>query len=258
MSLTNRRDFLSLLGGVGVLAASDLNIKPASAEDRPDGGHKFYANGMVRPFAGNTIICHLPQQGPESTYFNALLDIYREAPKFGFTHKAAMLPPSSYHMTVFGGADDLGRGPGQWPEDVPRDLPIAECNRLMAERLKSFNLETALPIRMRIDTSDPAPDANTLKMRLLPLDSAENAKIRKLRSRLSDCLKIKSSSDYGFHSTLGYWVTNLSPSEQRECHDTLKSWQDRVAALCPVINLGAPEYCTFRDMFAFNRLFYLK
>lgn len=260
MSFTNRRDFLTLLGGVGVLAASGLRTTPASAQKtRPDGGLKFNRDGQVVTFAGNTIVCHLPQQGPEATCFNALLDIYREAPKFAFTHKAAMLPPSSYHMTVFNGADDLGRRPGRWPEDAPQDMSMEACNRLVAERLKTFRLLTDLPIRMKVDLSEPGPDANTLNLRLLPLDSVESAKLRKLRSRLSDCVKIRSADPdaYGFHVTLAYWVAPLSAAEQRECDTTLKIWREGVAALCPVINLGAPEYCTFKDMFAFNRQFYL-
>lgn len=76
----------------------------------PDVGSKFDADGRVRPFAGNTVVCHLPQQGEHADAFEAMLDIYREAPSHPFMRKVALLPPSSYHMTVMGGANDTPRG----------------------------------------------------------------------------------------------------------------------------------------------------
>src|SRR6202012_873617 len=93
-----------------------------------DVGRKFFANGRVRPFAGNTIICHAPQQGDGAGYFNALLDIYRDAVVLPYAKKIALTPPSSYHVTIFGGANDQERKPGLWPKAMPLDASMAECN----------------------------------------------------------------------------------------------------------------------------------
>src|SRR3546814_7288625 len=93
----------------------------------PDVGSKFYADGRVHPFPGNTVICHVPQQGEHSGCFNALLDIYREAPAHPFVRKITLLPPSSYHMTIFGGANDKPRERKSWPADLPIDMPIERC-----------------------------------------------------------------------------------------------------------------------------------
>jgi hypothetical protein len=264
---SGRRAFLGLMGGVASLAATPgmALARPqeqarSQPEFPPDIGRKFHPDGRVQRFDGNTIICHLDQQGPNSTLFDSLLDIYRDAPAHRFMDKVTLLPPSSYHMTVFGGANDPDRRPGVWPADLPLDLPMAECDRILGERLRAFRLECDLPFRMKVDLSEPGPQERPLTLRLLPYDDAENAKLRRLRDRLAQTLAIRSPTHdaYRFHVTLAYLIRWLTPDEQAAFRDTLMAWQQVVAAACPVIELGAPEYCTLKDMFAFSRQFYLR
>ncbi|MDV6330061.1 DUF1868 domain-containing protein [Asticcacaulis sp. 201] len=260
LTLSNRRGFLGLMAGAGAILGTGLASSMAYAQAGTDVGRKFFADGRVRPFAGNTIVCHLPQQGEPSKPFHALLDIYRNAPTYPFSSKLAWLPPSSYHMTVFGGANDQGRGrAGQWPDDIKPDTPMDDCNRILGDRLRRFKLDTVLPIRMRFDLDEPPADANALKLMLLPKDAAENARLRDLRNRLADCLKIHSPTHdaYGFHISLGYWLAGLTPQEQEALATSQRLWRHASAAAAPVIALGAPEFCLFKDMFAFERQFYL-
>lgn len=262
-----RRAFLGLMGGAAGLAATPSpanarthgQVQP-QAEVPPDVGRKFYPDGRVQRFDGNTVICHLDQQGPNATLFNTLLDIYREAPAHQFMDKVTLLPPSSYHMTIFGGANEKDRRPSAWPADLPLDLPLAQCDRILGERLRAFRLECDLPFRMRVDLSEPGQGERPLTLRLLPYDDAENAKLRRLRDRLAETLAIRTPSHdaYRFHVTLGYLIRWLSPEEQTAFRNTLAMWRQTVAAACPVIELGAPEYCALTDMFAFSRQFYLR
>jgi hypothetical protein len=222
-----------------------------------DVGRKFFANGQVRPFAGNTLICHAPQQGERSAYFNALLDIYREATVLPFAHKIAFTPPSSYHMTIFGGANDQDRRPGLWPGALPLDAPMETCDQWMAEQLKAFFLDCALPLRMKVDLAPPVEAPFVL--RLIPCDDAENARLRKLISRLADTLQIfpKDIDTYRFHTTLGYSIQWLDDKEDAMFQALMAKWRRDVAAKSPQILMGAPEFCIFKDMFAFQRQFYL-
>jgi hypothetical protein len=262
----DRRAFLGLMGGAAGLAATPAlalarsqDQGRAQAEFPPDIGRKFYPDGRVQRFDGNTVICHLDQQGPNATLFNALLDIYREAPAHQFMDKVTLLPPSSYHMTIFGAANDQDRRPGAWPADLPLDMPMTECDRILGERLRGFRLECDLPFRMKVDLSEPVPGERPLTLRLLPYDDAENAKLRRLRDRLAETLAIRTPSHdaYRFHVTLGYLIRWLTQDEQAVFRDTLATWRHRVALACPVLELGAPEYCTLKDMFAFSRQFHL-
>jgi hypothetical protein len=263
-----RRDLLASQGRRALLRASaglaiaGLAAK-ATAADRPayppDVFSKFHPDGRPYPFAGNTIICHLDQQGGRSAAFDALLDIYREIPILPFARKVAWLPPSSYHVTIFGGANDRPRLKTSWPADLPVNMPIAECDRLLGERLKGFALKSDLPIRLKVDLEQVPDPARPLTLLLLPVDPAEHAKLRDLRDRLSRLLAIRAADhdSYRFHISLGYPIAWFTESEARALQAVWRRWTHAVAGQAPAIELGAPEYCLFDDMFAFHRQFYL-
>ena len=225
----------------------------------PDVGRKFFADGRVHPFPGSTIVCHVEQQGPNAGYFNALLDIYRDAPRYAFTRKLTMLPPSSYHMTLFDLVTDAGRTEDRWPDGLALDASIADCNRYLADRLRAFQIGTPPRFAMRVAPYVPVEREPTLAIRLEPANEEERARIRDLRERLSTYVGIRAPNhdSYGFHTTLGYFLQWLTPGELVELRSILSDWQSRVAAAAPEIVFGAPEFCTFADMFAFNRQFFL-
>ena len=257
---SNRRDLLKLaaastayLAGGGAAEAEVAHATPVPA----DVGRKFFANGRVRPFAGNTIICHAPQQGDQAAYFNALLDIYRDAVALPYARKIALTPPSSYHVTIFGGANDQERQPGLWPRAVPLDAHMGDCNAWVGERLKAFSLDCALPLRLKIDLAPPMEAPFVLRLR--PVDAQEDAKLRTLIARLSAALGIAPPQidAYRFHTTLGYSLQWLDADEDRDFQGRMTAWRAAVARTCPEIQLGAPEYCLLDDMYAFHRQFYL-
>lgn len=266
----SRRRILQLAGATAVGASRPIastvaafTSARAAAADRPHEppavGFKFARDGHVLPLPGNTIICHLPQQGDKAACFSALLDIYRQAPAHAFMRKITLTPPSSYHMTVFGAATGNDRCAGLWPEGLPTDAPMPACDRLLAEKLHGFKRDCALPLRMRVDLGELDENHVPLKLLLLPVDDTENKKLRTLRNRLSATLGIRGPDhdDYVFHITLGYLIRWLTPEEHLTFRNEMRRWREMVAARCPVIELGAPEFCTFGDMFAFQRQFYL-
>ncbi|RVT93478.1 DUF1868 domain-containing protein [Sphingomonas crocodyli] len=257
---TDRRHFLELMaaGATAIVGASNP-AQAARGPYPPDVGSKFYADGRVHPFAGNTVICHVPQQGEHAACFDALLDIYREAPKHAFLRKVALLPPSSYHMTVFGGANDRPRLPKSWPADLSLDMPMAQCTEILTERLKTARIDCRVPIKMRVDPSQDPTNGAPLTLRLLPADAAEHSKLAELRRAIADATKIPlpAPDTYRFHISLGYFIAWLNAAEEASFITTFNRWAHELAAKSPVITLGAPEFCTFHDMFAFHRILYL-
>jgi hypothetical protein len=255
----SRRD---LVLGAGMLAGAA--IAPAAVMqhgDRPrDVGRKFFADGRVMPFAGNTIICHLPQQGAGSEAFAALLDIYRDLPRHGFARKMTALPPSSYHMTVIGGANDKDRRRPLWPEGVPLDASMADCDAVLAARLREVRLgEAAGPYRMKVDMTEPGATELPLTIRLVPADAETQAKLHQARAIIGAAIGIpvRQPDRYGFHITLGYAIHWLDADENAAFRAVLAEWKRAIAKRAPVISLGAPEYCLLDDMFHFARQFYL-
>ena len=254
----DRRNLLqsSLLGLSALAVPTPLWAGSAASSDTQ---RKFFANGQVAPFHGNTIVCHLDQQGQNTALFDALLDIYRQLPALRFARKITALPPSSYHMTIFGGANHPERKPGLWPTSIPLDTPIEECTRILGERLEKAKLGPIAPIRMRVDLSNPVERENPFTIRLLPIDEAENQRLRALRNRLSEILEIRSPNHdlYRFHVTLAYLIRRLDASELREFRAEYKARHAEVAERCPIIELGQPEYCSLEDMFHFKRLAFI-
>ncbi|MDF4005086.1 DUF1868 domain-containing protein [Luteibacter sp. PPL201] len=250
-----RRHWLRL-GGTALAGLSLLTCARAATPHAV--GHKFFADGRVKPFGGNTIICHLPQQDAGYASFDALLDVYRDFPHHPFMAKMAPLPPSSYHMTVLGCADDEHRKPGLWPHGVPMDAPMAECDALLMQRLTSFSLDCELPLRMRVDDQRPGPGEG-LRIEMAPVDAAEERKLRRLRDQLADLTGIRAPDHdrFTFHISLAYLVGELHAEEREALERARRAWHTELARKVPVWHLGAPEFCTFDDMFAFRRRMYL-
>lgn len=255
----SRRDFLGATG-MGLVMAGSASAEPAPAKAPRDVGRKFFANGQVRPFAGNTIISHLPQQDGGYQAFNAVLDVYRDMPLHGFSRKLSFLPTSSYHMTVFGGPTDQGRDKAFWPADVPLDAPIGRCNEILAERLAGFRMGVDLPFRMKIDDRNPPGAASPITLHLAPADEHEAAKLRRVRDGLAERLRLRAADHdrYQFHVTIAYQIEAFTPSEQEAYASAMAGWRAALARRAPIIEIGAPEYCVFEDMFAFQRRFTLR
>ena len=253
-----RREFFSVGGAAAMLAAAPAIAKSTGLETR-DATRKFFPDGRVHPFAGNTVVCHLDQQGPRSLPFEVMLDIYREIPGKRYADKITLLPPSSYHATLFGGATDANREPGQWPQGIPANASIAECNRIVGERLRAARIAPLSEIRMKVDPADPGYDENTLRMPLVPHDEAEARKLGAFRDTLAEVVGVRSPNHekYQFHVTIGYLIRPFDRRELRDALADMATWKDRMASRSPIIELGRPEYCTFDDMFAFKRQFFL-
>jgi len=236
-------------------------LRTAAAEHLPhDVGRKFDAEGGVLPFAGNTVICHLPQQGEGSHLFDALLDVYRELPRQSWARCITALPPSSYHMTIFGCADDRDRHYPLWPAGLPLDMPMAQCSEILAQRLQQFRLgEDAAPYRLRVNPAAPAATETPLTLRLIAADAATETRLRRLRDRLADVTGIRDPDHdhYQFHITLGYQIAPLTDAQDSAWRDALAHWKTQIVQRVPVFTLGNPEFCVMKDMFAFKRQFYL-
>jgi hypothetical protein len=249
---------LSLMSLAPAVAAAATD-PAADRTPPPDVGRKFDSRGRVLPFPGNTLLCHLPQQGSGSEAFGALLDVYRRLRYYGFAERLAPVPPSSYHMTLFSIATDSGRRSGSWPGGLAKDVPLERCHRHVDAILRKFPLDTALPLRMRVEEGAPAAPRGPIQIPLVPADAAEEAKMRRLRDRLAIALRLRTADhdDYRFHITLAYLIEWFTPDQEAELATVFGQWTDQLRAAAPIIELGAPEFCTFDDMFAFHRRFYL-
>lgn len=256
-----RRDFLA--GSAGLAASLAL---PAGAEavptveshDGPPGeiGHKFNADGSVRRYPGNTIISPVP---PDSQLQRSLVAVRDRLRQGDFSPRLAFLPPSSYHMTVFGGALDQARGDGAWPRTLPPDAPLEACHQLFFEKLRRFDLACDPPFRFRFAPPESAADPR-ISLKLEPVDAAEERRLRDLRDRLAAALDLREPDHdrYFFHISLHYLVDWMSAAELAAYRKARADSIDMLRSAVPLVEMGAPKFCLFEDMFAFPPLLTLR
>ncbi len=242
-----------------VAAASGLlpAVAAAGTDRLPDNvGRKFNADGSVRRFAGNSFVGHVGQQGEDFEVFDALLDIYRELPLHPFARKLAVLPPSSYHVTLMGGINDADRRTVNWPADIPREAPMEEVNRICLDRLSGWRAGTLTPCDFVVDVERPPRPRTegTLGLPLRPADAAAAAKLGAARDRLADLIGLRrpDHDSYRYHVTIGYLFEFLTPAESAAMQAATVAWMTRIAALQRPVRIRSFDFCVLRDMYAFR------
>ncbi|RFU82163.1 duf1868-domain-containing protein [Trichoderma arundinaceum] len=215
-------------------------------------GKKFDSRGKVLPFPGNTVLCHLPL---DSELHKALLPIYEMLQSSKFTKYYALLPPSSWHMTIFEGVCDQRRKPDVWPKDLSLDAPLSSCHELFGDKLSKFALGIQTPLHLAV--TGLVMSVAGIRLDLAPIDAAEEKRLRGLRDSLSELLQIRAAGHdtYVFHLALAYRFIPIGP-ENEEALGTLL--EEGYKTIPHEFELGVPEFCHFDDMFAFHRQFFLK
>jgi hypothetical protein len=256
---TRRRFLTGSALALGTFIAPSFQGIPATAQNTTpdemlknaphDTALKFHADGTPRPFAGNTVICHLPQQ---SKLRDAITRIHDDFVKHSFAHKLGILPPDSYHMTIYPGAEDQERN--SWPADVPRNASMQECTRIVLERMKKFRLQCELPLRMRIDSEKTIGSPTAGALQLVGADEAEERKLRTLRDRLVEAFRFRDvdHDKYEFHIMLAYQLDQFTDKERSEYRSILQRRLPLIMAAYPILEWGIPEFCTFTDMSRFD------
>jgi hypothetical protein len=225
--------------------------RQAASIPSPDALLKFNPNGTRKPFAGNTVICHLPVQ---CAMRDAMVPLHEELAHSPLVHKLGLTSTDSYHMTVFPGANDQGRSVYGWPSYVPLDATIEDCNRLVGERMTAAQFHCRLPLRVRVDVPMTLNYFSACTLRMVPADPEENAKLRTLRDQLAGVygFRTKDHDQYTFHITMSYQMARFTEQEQMAYRRILRAHLQRIAVAAPILELAEPEYCVFPDMFRFE------
>ncbi|HKT26672.1 DUF1868 domain-containing protein [Dyella sp.] len=216
---------------------------------------KFDAHGNVLRFPGNTVICHVPLFTPLSNALTAVRDQIKAGP---YADAFAILPPESYHMTVFEGVTEKERTRDRWPAELPLNVTLAECTRQMANKLRIFDLGCDLPLRMKL--AKPDEQLKIGAMSLMPANAEEAHKLRDLRDRLAAQLGFRAPwhDSYVFHMTHSYLIKGMNLETVKRILAFHSKLYTELVSPMGIITLGAPEFCTFIDMQAFDNLFFLR
>jgi len=242
----SRRAGLATLARLGLLLGAPSAI---AAQRRDAVAPKFNPDGTEAHWTGNSIICPLDRR---SETFMALLDVHRGLMRSGMLHRIAVLPPASYHMTIFNGISYPARKL-DFPSDIPQDADEDFCNAWFLAKLKTFDLGCEMPFRLRALPVDM--QTNLYNILYEPVDDAETRKLRGLRDRLAQLLDYRrpDHDDYRFHISLNYFYSSMTREEERRFLRLHQEMAGEVIGRSPVVELQNPEFVVFDGMYEFRR-----
>ncbi|WOB51333.1 DUF1868 domain-containing protein [Xanthomonas hydrangeae] len=253
----SRRRLLAAAAGASLLStALPVLAGLADAAPPPDVGRKFLRSKRPMPFAGNTFVGHLEQQGDGYDSFDRVLEIYRELPEQRFANKLAVLPPSSYHVTLLGGVNEIDRASGPWPSDMARDVALAQISTSFLSRLQQRNAALLGACRFLVDPTAAKTGRNdNLLIPLVPADAATGQRLESARQGLMALTKLQRPdyTNFRFHISLAYLCETLDAAEQVAYRVAVADWLKRLAAAGP-ITVPRFHFCTFKDMYAFREV----
>ena len=104
------------------------------------------------------------------------------------------------------------------------------------------HLNCELPLRVRVDEAHTLSNATACTLRMTPVDSDENAKLRSIRDQLAEVYDFRSKDHdrYGFHITMSNQIASFTDSEQTTHRSLLKTHTQRIIEASPVLEPGNP------------------
>lgn len=213
---------------------------------------KFTPDGKVQPFPGNTIVAHVL---PASPLYTSLLALYSGLEESDLSQLYTLLPPSSWHMTLFEGVCDQVRKPGFWPKDLPLSTPLADVTNHFRKSLEEFKFDVdAPPYELNITGYEPLHVG--IGLHVEPATPEEKLRFKGARNRLSQALGMRfpQHDEYSLHISVAYLLRHLSPEQEEGVRSLLQRY---FKGLKGAFELGQPEFCTFENMLKFDRVIFL-
>jgi hypothetical protein len=230
----------------------------ASSQLPPKVVKKFHPDGSSKAYLGHSIICRLPQHSPLADTLRKLRTELSEHTHSGLFRNEALLPESSWHMTVFIGVRDLERGAHVMPrEGYATDIknrsglegPYNEWLAYTTQQVRGIVLQQQMrpPYSLLVERSAPEIDYS-IGLRLRATSDTE-VKLEHLRQQLAQQIGITPPSNYVFHVTLAYLLRDPTTREAQE----LKALVETHLANAPqAVEFPEVALCSFENMQGFN------
>lgn len=212
---------------------------------------KFTPDGAPVLFPGNTFLCHIPK----GSFWRYARYAQCQTEPLSFAHKFALLPPSSFHMTVGEGVCDLVRRKDNWISSLPLDASLSEATTYLFSQLDKLPKSDGLRVRVKEFRLHGG-----IQVHVEPADQESAQYLNDFRSCLFDCIGMNNlnAPQYQFHISLSYLLIELTEKEKKELDQVTTRINNELFCRDSIISLDAVEFCYFNDMFYFATLAKLK
>ena len=211
-------------------------------------GQKFYEDGTVRQFQGNTVVADVV---PGSDAFQTMCQLRQMVIDAGLDGHLILMPEDSYHITYISGFNDQQRIDGFWPEDsvFSRSATMDEADDYVTAAIEKAGIPG--PARMKFD--NVGWGAGCCIIRLVPADDQEREKLFSFRERAADAMGVRrpNHENYKFHITLGY-TRIVTEGEDDVRRQALKEKMEALMAQQPEFYTTQAYMAYFDDMYAFS------
>ena len=211
-----------------------------------DIGRKFYEDGNVRRYPGNTIVGCV---APGSLGFEVMDNLRQMVVDAGMDSHLILMPGSSYHMTVLVGVNDQGRCAPQWPEKLPKDASMDEADDFVSSAVASAKL----PGTMRMRFTKMRLDHGGLIAMAVPEDDAQLAQLDAFRNQVAETMGryMPDHDHYVYHVTLAYNRVLAEGEDEKRMQEMLQK-MDAYLAQQPVFTVEPPYMAYYDNMFHFS------
>lgn len=215
------------------------NLSPTAAV-----GQKFHADGSVRAFPGNTIICFM---SPDSHTYQRVEWLQTEMKQLPFAHKFSFLPPSSFHMTVMELLCDQVRVAERWSAALPLEAPLTEMDAYFMARVPQ--IAPPANIRMRFK----GVSQHSLALYLEPADEETAVSLRTYRQAVSEktAVRFADHDTYQYHISIAYRLYHLTDAEEAALEAQVHAANQILHKHFGLFQPPPPQLTFFDDMFAF-------
>ena len=209
-------------------------------------GRKFYEDGSVRHYPGNTVVADVT---PDNSAYDVMKKLHDMLIDEGFDSSLILLPVNSYHMTVIRGLNDQVRTDEFWPEKLPKSAKMEEVDDYITAAVSSVEMPRNL--RMRFDKIRLS--ATAMLVTLLPSDDQENKRLRDYRDKVATAigLFLPKHKEYRFHITLAY-TRVISEGEDAQRMEEMIGRMNDILASQPEFIIPSPYMAYYDDMLAFH------
>lgn len=209
---------------------------------------KFYENGEVREFPGNTFLCSIDKN---ISLMQEIEFAQNTLKGMKCAHKFAFLPLSSMHMTIFEGLCDQVRKPELWSNKFAIDTAIEETTDFIEKELQ--NVQALGGFEMVFNSVIYSPNG-AISIRIKPKSEDVHQKIIQCREELSQAtgIRLSDSDDYHFHISLNYRILELNKQDEDEMQQTIEKTEKYLDENFGTLVHGPVEFCRFKNMFVFE------
>lgn len=216
---------------------------------------KFTPDGVAKRHRGSTFVAHVV---PNSESYEVCQRIQSDVHERGLGHHFALLPPPSFHMTVYPGlkSREFHGEEDRWPEWLKAAPDMTTAVRWMHDRLRE-NTDSVPPLPdLRMTPTGVYNLGISLTVGLIPADEEMESALSQFRQALCNILEAndKDLDSYKFHCSLGYRLTapELSDEVNQDLADRYSEWAHEIS----LWDLERPAFNVFDDMLSFPPLMF--